>query len=106
MKKPYKKMRNKKCCHCQLEKPLNQFFNSSKTKDGKNWRCKECCKIKVYHHGKGIRKLCHGINCRGEKSFISYANKRYCVSCTSIKNNMEDGYPTGNITYHRKGSVG
>ena len=32
----------KKCNRCGQEKPLSEFHNSSRTKDGKDYYCKEC----------------------------------------------------------------
>ena len=32
------------CPRCSETKPDSEFYNSSKTKDGLRWYCKECCK--------------------------------------------------------------
>jgi len=37
-------MNLKKCSKCKIEKPLTDFFNSSRYKDGKYCSCKECQK--------------------------------------------------------------
>lgn len=35
----------KHCTKCQTDKPLDQFSNSKRTKDGKHGWCKNCMKI-------------------------------------------------------------
>lgn len=35
-------METKKCSKCGIEKPLSEFGNRSKTKDKKQYYCREC----------------------------------------------------------------
>ena len=37
---------SKICSKCSINKPLTEFFNSNKSKDGKTSNCKECEKKK------------------------------------------------------------
>lgn len=41
---------------------------------------------------KGIRRICHGILCRGEKEFTAYAGHRYCTQCRTAASNYADEY--------------
>lgn len=45
-------MVNKICTKCKIRKPLDEFYNSSKTKDGKTYCCGECfrAKSRLYHN--------------------------------------------------------
>jgi len=40
-------MGTKKCSHCKLEKPLNEFYKNRSRKDGLQAQCKKCCKETV-----------------------------------------------------------
>lgn len=99
--KKYARMPRKKCSRCQLEKPLNQFYNNKRTKDGKSYTCKECCVVKPLYHGKSTKKKC--LKCL--KIFRSYGGARLCPPCVRSNNNIGELYITGNITYHRKGAI-
>jgi hypothetical protein len=37
-------MSEKTCTVCKQSKPLGDYYNFKKSKDGKSWRCKECDK--------------------------------------------------------------
>jgi len=47
-----KNMENKLCTKCSIEKPLSEYHNSNKTKDGKSNWCGQCNRerSKEYHH--------------------------------------------------------
>lgn len=98
-------MKKKKCTRCQIERPLNQFYNKKEAPDGKNWTCRECCEVKPLYHGKSVVRPCLGINCRG-KRFKSYNGARVCPSCRSMIKNIGELYITGNLSYKRTGAVG
>lgn len=42
--------------------------------------------------GKKIRRICLGVNCRGQKSFWSLHGRRICDACREIINTFEDTY--------------
>ena len=45
---------NKTCCCCTVEKDISCFNNSSRSKDGKQARCKECVHL-YYLNNKSVR---------------------------------------------------
>lgn len=44
----------KQCVNCKELKPLDEFFNMSKSPDGKHYYCKACCKFR--RSVEGVRK--------------------------------------------------
>lgn len=84
---------------------MNQFYNNKESKDGKNWVCKDCSGIRTFYHGKGIRRFCIGIKCRGEKKFMSYAGARLCPECKRAIAHTGELYSSMTITYKRKGAI-
>lgn len=90
------------CIRCKEKKHSSEFYNSKFKMDGKVNACKKCCNsmTKKYIGAKKewimttspMRRLCIGINCRGEKSFISVGGARLCPSCKRIISCIESGY--------------
>lgn len=92
---------HKTCPTCKESKTIAKFHDHPEGKYGKQTYCKTCSlKRGIKYRTKYIRgpndepgkiRICHGIHCRGNKSFMSYG-RRYCRECLNTIQGMEDGY--------------
>jgi hypothetical protein len=62
----------KVCIGCQVSKPTSEFFKACKSKDGLNWKCKDCYAIRK----KELAEL---------KAHPPLANTKMCRSCKETK---------------------
>lgn len=88
-------MKNKKCSKCWAIRPLNQFYNSKNTKDGKSACCKVCHDTDYRDYEikeKSVIRKCIGVICRGFKLFKSFGGARLCVHCKNAIKNTNDYY--------------
>lgn len=64
----------KKCPICKKVKSLDEFYNNRSKKDGKQYRCKECCKNKYYDDHES--KLNYAKQYRENNADIIAANRK------------------------------
>lgn len=50
----------KQCCHCGVEKPTTEFYDSKRSSDGKTAWCKDC--VKEYNRNRYNRIKMENIN--------------------------------------------
>ena len=68
----------KKCSKCKIEKPLNEFGNKKKAKDGKQSQCKNC--ISLYNKSNKAKKSRKKYKCsdKGVKKIKEYEKTNIC----------------------------
>lgn len=79
----------KTCYKCKLEKPVDEFYNNRKTKDGKDHRCKQCARdYKAANRDKFTRYETDRYN-RKRKEIREKVNAKYVHRYTRIPSTPE-----------------
>jgi len=84
----------KKCSQCDLLKPLNDFYNESRVKDGKQARCKICHKKITETYRKDNPKIYRKASLKNWHSLSSEKRqerwiKRYGINANDYKQLLE-----------------
>jgi hypothetical protein len=81
----------KKCSKCKIEKELNQFYKSSKGKDGLNPNCKSCCALKdkkyYFSNKEKFINRTNGYTSRNQMVVDEY-KKKGCLKCGESKSHL------------------
>ena len=87
-------METKRCCHCKQEKLISKFWKDSRTKDGLQSKCIQCCK-ENYRYPKGYIevqcKKCSKCKIEKDASEFFYSSKSkthlssWCKDCEKEK---------------------
>jgi len=94
-------MLRKICCKCKIEKDVSEFGNSSKSKDGLNYSCKECQNKRSKEYSKKNynkvlesqrtwrQKHLDWVSDRNKKNYIKFIEKNKSRTRIWYKNNPE-----------------
>ncbi len=83
-------VKQKLCCRCKLWKKESLFYRNRRTKDGLQWRCKECESIYFRKRYKRIRNV-KRTNLRYEERhrFVNGVKQKFCSKCKRWKSESE-----------------
>lgn len=70
-----------KCCStCKQVKPLSDFNNERKSRDGKSWRCRACAAVARradWHRNKEARMLAHAVWVQANRDKVRASQRRW-----------------------------
>lgn len=75
----------KKCCNCDKSLPLEDFYPSSKAKDGRQSKCKPCHREyrKSHYESNKSKYISKAADCRQRyrQEFLDFIKTKSCVDC-------------------------